>query len=139
MTGRADRIARMLALVPLGAACGVAVGVLIMVGLFLSAGELPTGGGMFIGIGGGIWLGAPTGAILAPAIGALLMDRVPLRRLVATTAAASIVGGVAGARIVVAMRYIDGGIIGALPGAILGCLVAAAWLYVRTARRGALA
>ena len=81
MTGRADRIARMLALVPLGAACGVAVDVLLMVGLFLSA----------------------------------------------------------GARIVVAMRYIDGGIIGALPGAILGCLVAAAWLYARTARRDALA
>lgn len=123
--------ARLLGLIGLGALCGTAAGVLILVALNASGSRLPRPsdfpGVVFLSF----LIGGHIGAVLAP-LAWFPLRRVPLARTVGTTAVGTIIGGVFAALLYQHTIGGDGSGLATIPGGLIGFGIAAAWLWGRT-------
>ena len=119
---RWDRIARAIAVAPVGVLLAPFVGWIMLALLNLTFGEMPRlrGTGHFLLLG--LLIGGPPAALLAPIAWFALMERVSFARAVTMTSAASVVGGIIAAHLVALGDLKEASGIATIPGAILGCV-----------------
>jgi hypothetical protein len=116
---------------PVGVLLAPAVGVVMLVLLSLTFGELPRVSRVGPLLAFCVVLGGPPAAVLAPLAWYILMERVSLLRAIAVTSAASVVGGIVVAHVVAAAWSTEAAGVATVPGAVLGCLTGILWLRLR--------
>lgn len=121
-----------LALLVTGFVLGALLGTVMLLGMTLSYGQVPSLDGVPKAFVLGVVFGGPLGAVAAPVVAWLLLRHVSLGRAIGVTALGTVLGGIVAARLVGAFGLSEAAMLVAIPGALLGFLGSALWLRLRT-------
>lgn len=121
---------RTLRLALIGFVCGTVVGLLILAGTQLTYGGALMAEALPFALIVSGFFGGITGALVTP-LAWLPVRRIPMRRVISTTALAAACGGILAARAVGFVGEAEAAFFVMVPGGLAGCAIAVLWLRTK--------